>query len=269
MGLARVALVTLAIAAVASIAQAAPPPVATKLQLYGHLPDLGDAPALRVFRTASEYEEFKRELGPADVFPPTSRLAMSFATEILVLYYAASDPVGGRSLRSSPSSPFDASGTAVQIALFWETGTAGAPPGARHPFALVSLARTAGGESWIVAGKSVCGEAPGLSASRRCVAVVPAAPTRSPAASPTPTPTPSPTLSPTPSPTPSPSHTPSPTPLPTATPTPSADPAAAAAFEDVDRLLVAGTLVGGGFVAGVLATLMVVAALGRGRTHEV
>src|SRR3989442_11326686 len=129
---AAVALVVLALAGVASAANT----VATKQQLRGHLPDLGEAPSMRVFTTAAAYDGYRTSSGQADVFPASDRLFMSFDKEILALYARGND-TGGRCLRRGPTGPL--AGGAVTLDLPWEGGTWGAAATAHYPLALVSL----------------------------------------------------------------------------------------------------------------------------------
>lgn len=208
------AVVALAIALLsASVATAAPTPIAATLQLRGHLPELGTRPSMRVFQTQSAYESLRASLGDANVFPPASSLFMSFDKDILALY-ARGDDSGGRCLRSGNTATVD--GDTATLDLLWENGTCGAPNTARHPFVLVSLSRTAtDGSAWVQSTRSVCGSPPGVDA-RACAQLAGGA-----AASPSPTPAATPPATPSPAAaTPSPSQTPSPTPSP-ATPIPS------------------------------------------------
>ena len=153
---AAVALVVLAVAGVASAANT----VATKQQLRGHLPDLGEAPSMRVFTTAAAYDGYRTSSGQADVFPASDRLFMSFDKEILTLYARGND-TGGRCLRGGPTAAL--AGDSVTLDLQWEAGTCGAPATAHYPFALVSLSRTLDdGGAWIQAGRTVCAAPPGV-----------------------------------------------------------------------------------------------------------
>src|SRR2546425_2067303 len=167
---AAVALVVLAVAGVASAANA----VATKQQLRGHLPDLGEAPSMRVFTTAAAYDGYRTSSGQPDVFPASDRLFMSFDKEILALYARGND-TGGRCLRSGPAGAL--AGDAVTLDLQWEAGTCGAPATAHYPFALVPLARTLDdGGAWIQAGRTVCAAPPGVTPVA-CASVSATAPT--------------------------------------------------------------------------------------------
>ncbi|TMD60736.1 MAG: hypothetical protein E6I87_05195 [Chloroflexi bacterium] len=149
--------------------QAAATAVSTQVQLRGHLPDLGTAPSLRLFNSAAEYDAFHKGLGDADIFPPSSALFSNFGHDILALYARGAD-VGNRCITSVGSSSVSA-GT-VNLNLGWQDGTCGAPAGARYPFVLVSLSRTANdGSAWLSALQSVCGSAPGVDGSRVCAPV--------------------------------------------------------------------------------------------------
>jgi hypothetical protein len=143
--------------------------VASKLQLRGHLPELGERPVMRVFQTQAAYDSFRTSLGEANVFPASSNMFMSFDKDILALYARGND-VGGRCLRTGPSATLD--GDTTTLDLLWESGTCGAPSGAHYPFILVSLARTAAdGSSWVTPARSVCASAPGVSDSRACASL--------------------------------------------------------------------------------------------------
>src|SRR5438128_2020248 len=153
---AGVAVAVLALAGVAAAANT----VAAKQQLRGHLPDLGEAPSMRVFTTAAAYDGYRTSSGQADVFPASDRLFMSFDKEIVALYARGND-TGGRCLRSGPAAAL--AGDAVTLDLQWEAGTCGAPATAHYPFALVSLSRTLDdGGAWIQAGRTVCAAPPGV-----------------------------------------------------------------------------------------------------------
>src|SRR5438552_12348172 len=127
---AAVALVVLAVAGVASAANT----VATKQQLRGHLPDLGEAPSMRVFTTAAAYDGYRTSSGQADVFPASDRLFMSFDKEILALYARGND-TGGRCLRSGPAGAL--AGAAVTLDPPRDAGTCAPHATAHYPFALV------------------------------------------------------------------------------------------------------------------------------------
>jgi hypothetical protein len=275
--LAAVAL-TLALAGALSLVAhaaplAAPNDVATKQQLRGHLPDLGETPSLRTFVAADAYDSYRASSGQGDVFPPANRLFMSFDKEILALYTRGNDS-GGRCLRSGTSASL--SGDTVTLDLQWEAGTCGAPATAHYPFVLVSLSRTLeSGTSWIQANRMVCAAPPGISPSA-CATVTATgapAPTPSQAASGSPSPsataaatatvpaTASPTATParTPSPTVA-AASPSPTPRISATPSgtsvavgsPSVGPAPSSASND---LFLAVILVALGFGLGAIFIL--------------
>ena len=150
----------------AGVAPAAPTGVATQVQLRGHLPDLGANSSLRLFPSAAEYDAFHKALGTADIFPPSSQLYANFGHDILALYARGLD-VGDRCLTSAGASTVS-SGT-VNLNLAWQDGTCGAPAGARYPFILVSLSRTANdGTAWLTQLQSVCAAAPGVDGSRAC-----------------------------------------------------------------------------------------------------
>lgn len=196
-------------------ADAAPVPIATSLQWRGHLPELGTRPSARLFQTAAQYETFRSSLSDPNLFPPASRLFMSFDRDVLALY-ARGDDIGGRCLRTGSTASID--GDTVTLDLVWEGGTCGAPSTARHPFILVSLSRTASdGSGWVQPARSVCAAPPGVDP-RACASVGGGtAATPSPTAAATAPPSPSPaTAAPTPSPSPSAVPvTPSPSPVPT------------------------------------------------------
>jgi hypothetical protein len=164
--------------------------VASKLQLRGHLPELGERPAMRVFQTQATYDSFRTSLGEANVFPSSSNMFMSFDKDILALYARGND-TGGRCLRTGPSATLD--GDTATLDLLFESGTCGAPSGAHYPFILVSLSRTAAdGSSWVTPARSVCASAPGVSDSRACASLGTSTTSPSPpptAVSPSPAPT--------------------------------------------------------------------------------
>jgi hypothetical protein len=172
--------------------------VTSKLQLRGHLPELGERPAMRVFQTQAAYDSFRTSLGEANVFPASSNMFMSFDKDILALYARGND-AGGRCLRTGPNATLD--GDTTTLDLLFESGTCGAPSNAHYPFILVSLSRTAAdGSSWVTPARSVCASAPGVSDSRACASLGAGATTPSPApttaasASPTPATTAVPTI---------------------------------------------------------------------------
>ena len=227
----RITLVAFAVVAIALAsalpAAAAPVPIAASLQWRGHLPELGDRPSMRVFLTASSYETFRAGLSDPNLFPPASRLFMSFDRDVLALY-ARGDDSGGRCLRTGSTASVD--GDTVTLDLAWESGTCGAPGTARHPFVMVSLSRTASdGSMWAQPKRSVCGSPPAVDP-RACASLgggtgtspsptpqVTAAP--SPSAAVTPSPAPAPTLPATAAPAASPSAAPTTAPPVTAAPT--------------------------------------------------
>src|SRR5688572_30730408 len=165
---AAVALVVLGLSLLAAPAGAATG-VASRLQLRGHLPELGERPAMRVFQTQAAYDSFRTSLGEANVFPASANMFMSFDKDILALYVRGND-TGGRCLRSGPSATLD--GDTATLDLLFESGTCGAPSSAHYPFILVALARTAAdGSSWVTPARSVCATAPGISDSRACASL--------------------------------------------------------------------------------------------------
>jgi len=234
---ASLTLIALAVALVGTPSAAATS-VAARYQLRGHLPELGEKPALRVFQTNAAYDAYRASLGDANVFPAASSMFMSFDKEILALYVRGNDS-GGRCFATTTGANLD--GDAVTLDLAWQNGTCGAPITAHYPFILLSLSRTAAdGSSWITPTRSVCGAAPGVFDSRACAMLSGAspAPTTSAPVAPTtaaPTPTPSATGTRTLTPTPvttSPAAAASPTPGSTsaqASPAASRSPVAAAA----------------------------------------
>ncbi len=154
--------------------------VASKLQLRGHLPELGERPVMRVFQTQTAYDSFRTGLGDANVFPAASNLFMSFDKDILALYARGND-TGGRCLRTGPNATLD--GDTATLDLLFESGTCGAPNTAHYPFILVSLSRTAAdGSSWVTPARSVCASAPAVSDSRACASLGSSTTTPSPAA---------------------------------------------------------------------------------------
>src|SRR2546428_12892680 len=168
---AGVAVAVLALAGVAAAANT----VATKQQLRGHLPDLGEAPSMRVFTTAAAYDGYRTSSGQADVFPASDRLFMSFDKEILALYARGND-TGGRCLRGGPTAAL--AGDSVTLDLQWEAGTCGAPATAHYPFALVSLSRALDdGGAWIHAGRTVCAAPPRVTPVARAAVSGTASPT--------------------------------------------------------------------------------------------
>jgi hypothetical protein len=143
--------------------------VASKLQLRGHLPELGERPTMRVFQTQAAYDSYRTSLGEANVFPASANMFMSFDKDILALYTRGND-TGGRCLRTGPNATLD--GDTATLDLLFESGTCGAPSGAHYPFILASLARTAAdGSSWVTPARSVCASAPGVADSRACASL--------------------------------------------------------------------------------------------------
>ena len=98
-------------------------PIAARIQLRGHLPELGERPAMRVFQTQAAYDSFRTSLGEANVFPATSNMFMSFDRDILALYARGND-TGGRCLRTGPNATLD--GDTTTLDLQFESGTCGA-----------------------------------------------------------------------------------------------------------------------------------------------
>jgi hypothetical protein len=207
--------------------------IPARYQLRGHLPDLGERPALRFFLTDLAYEKFRTDLGDANVFPPSSSLFMSFDKDALVLYTRGNDPAGGRCIATSLSAGVS---TDVTIGLAWQSGTCGAPLSAHYPFILLSLSRTASdGTSWVQANRSICAQVE-TSDTNACASLgggasATPAPTAPPAsAAPTATGVSTTTAAPSATPTPTPTRSVTPTAAPTATgvavssPTPSAVP---------------------------------------------
>jgi len=164
--------------------------VASKLQLRGHLPELGERPTMRVFQTQAAYDTFRTGLGEANVFPAASNMFMSFDKDILALYTRGND-TGGRCFRTGPNATLD--GDTTTLDLLFEAGTCGAPSGAHYPFIMVSLSRTAAdGSSWVTPARSVCASAPGVSDSRACASLGTSASSPSPAPTSVTSPSPSP-----------------------------------------------------------------------------
>ena len=155
--------------------------IGSKLQLRGHLPELGERPVMRVFQTQAAYDSFRASLGDANVFPAAANMFMSFDKDILALYARGND-TGGRCLRTGPNATLD--GDTATLDLLFESGTCGAPSTAHYPFILVSLSRVAAdGSSWVTPARSVCASAPGVSDSRACASLGTSATTPSPALS--------------------------------------------------------------------------------------
>jgi hypothetical protein len=204
--------------------------VPSKLQLRGHLPELGERAVMRVFQTQAAYDTFRTSLGEANVFPEASNMFMSFDKDILALYARGND-TGGRCFRTGPNATLD--GDTTTLDLSFESGTCGAPSNAHYPFIMVSLSRTAAdGSSWVTPARSVCATAPGVADSRACASlgtstISPSpAPTTAVSPSPPPATTAVPTIvaSPTPSRTAAPTTAAPTTAAPTATASPTAVP---------------------------------------------
>jgi len=209
--------------------------VASKLQLRGHLPELGERPTMRVFQTQAAYDTFRTSLGEANVFPASSNMFMSFDKDILALYTRGND-AGGRCLRTGPNATLD--GDTTTLDLLFESGTCGAPSGAHYPFIMVSLSRTAAdGSSWVTPARSVCATAPGISDSRACASL--GTSTSSPSPPPTTAVSPSPSPATTAAPTITASPTTSRTPAPTTTAPTTAAPTAAGTTAVPTRSVVA------------------------------
>lgn len=200
------ALAVLALPAVGALGAAATT-VPAKYQLRGHLPELGERPAMRVFQSQAAYDAYRNSLGDANVFPPASSMFMSFDKDILALYTRGND-TGGRCFATTTGATLD--GDTVTLDLTWENGTCGAPISAHYPFILLSVSRTAAdGSAWVTPSRSVCGAAAGVVDSRACATLSGASP------GPTATPVPSPTAA---APSAAPTATPSPTGTPSLTP---------------------------------------------------
>ncbi len=194
--------------------------IGSKLQLRGHLPELGERPVVRVFQTQAAYDSFRASLGDANLFPASSNMFMSFDKDILALYARGND-TGGRCLRTGPNATLD--GDTATLDLLFESGTCGAPSTAHYPFILVSLSRVAAdGSSWVTPARSVCASAPGVSDSRACASLGTSAtsPSPAPTATATAAATATPTASASASRTAAPTTTVAPTPSSTAVPSP-------------------------------------------------
>ena len=217
--LAGVGLLVLGLGLLATPALAATA-IGSKLQLRGHLPELGERPVMRVFQTQDAYDSFRASLGDANVFPTSSNMFMSFDKDILALYARGND-TGGRCLRTGPNATLD--GDTATLDLLFESGTCGAPSTAHYPFILVSLSRVAAdGSSWVTPARSVCASAPGVSDSRACASLGTSAvsPSPSPTATATAAATATPTASASASRTAAPTTTVAPTPSSIAVPSP-------------------------------------------------
>src|SRR5207249_3402121 len=102
---ASLTLIALAVALVGTPSAAATS-VAARYQLRGHLPELGEKPALRVFQTNAAYDAYRASLGDANVFPAASSMFMSFDKEILALYVRGNDS-GGRCFATTTGANLD------------------------------------------------------------------------------------------------------------------------------------------------------------------
>jgi len=166
--------------------------VPVRYQLRGHLPELGEQPAMRFFLTQLAYDKFRADLGDANVFPATSSLFMSFEREFLALYSRGND-TGGRCIATAAVAGL--SGDTVTATFDWQSDTCGAPASAHHPFILVAVSRTASdGSTWLPSARLICAFV-GSAATNACasfggVAWSPATPSAAASAAPTsPTPT--------------------------------------------------------------------------------
>ena len=257
----RFAIVLLAVLAGAMLATPADAAtgVAARYQLRGHLPELGEQPAMRFFLTQAAYDTFRTGLGDANVFPPSSSLFMSFDKDFLGLYARGND-TGGRCIATTVIAGF--TGDTLTATFDWQAGTCGGPATAHYPFILVAISRTASdGSSWMPPARSICGSVGGIAtnacASFGAVAApspTPPATTAAPSATATPAATPTRTLTPTAT------APPASTSVTTAPPSPSRSPVAAASPTPAPDsgggpdLVVAGALVGLGVLVGI--TLM-------------
>jgi hypothetical protein len=214
--------------------------VPVRYQLRGHLPELGEQPAMRVFLTQAAYDTFRTGLGDANVFPPTSSLFMSFEREFLALYSRGND-TGGRCIATAAVASF--SGDTMTATFDWQSDTCGAPTTARHPFILVAVSRTASdGSTWQPSARQICAFV-GSTATNACASFGGAS---SPSAAPSATTT-----------TGAAPRSPTPTAVATASPAPSRSPIAAATPTSAPadsgggpNLIVAAALLGLGVVIG-------------------
>lgn len=153
LGLAAVLLSGFAGALLAARADAAVS-VPVRYQLRGHLPELGEQPAMRVFLTQVAYDSFRTGLGEANVFPPTSSLFMTFERDLLALYSRGND-TGGRCIATAAVAALN--GDTVTATFDWQSDTCGAPTTAHHPFILVAVSRTASdGSTWQPSARQIC-----------------------------------------------------------------------------------------------------------------
>jgi hypothetical protein len=149
---AALGLITILVALLGGSAAAAT--VAARYQLRGHLPELGERPTMRVFVTEAAYDTYRNSLGDANVFPPASRLYMSFDKDILALYTRGND-TGGRCIGTQVSAA--TSGDTLAATAQWQAGTCGAPSTAHYPFILIAISRAAAdGTAWMSSARSVC-----------------------------------------------------------------------------------------------------------------
>jgi hypothetical protein len=230
--------------------------VPVRYQLRGHLPELGEQPAMRLFLTQIAYDKFRTDLGDANVFPPASSLFMSFDKDFLALYARGND-TGGRCIATTAVA--GVTGDTLTASLDWQPGTCGGPTTAHYPFILLAISRTASdGSSWMPSARLTCAFV-GSSATNACASfgtVAVPSPTTPPAATavpsaaassatPTPAATPSRTLTPTAPPASSSVATAQPSPVSVASPTP------APATGNGPDPVVAGALVGVGVLIGI------------------
>jgi hypothetical protein len=233
--------------------------VPARYQLRGHLPELGEQPAMRFFLTQAAYDTFRTDLGDANVFPPSSSLFMSFDKDFLALYARGND-TGGRCIATTVAAGF--AGDTLTATFDWQSGTCGGPATAHYPFILVAISRTASdGSSWMPAARSICGSVGGT-ATNACASFGAAAapPTPPPATTATPSATATPAATATRTLTPTATVPPASTSVATTPPSPSRSPVAAASPTPAPAsgggpdLVVAGALVGLGVLVGI--TLM-------------
>ena len=200
--------------------------VGSKLQLRGHLPELGERPVMRVFQTQATYDSFRASLGDANVFPASSALFMSFDKDVLALYTRGND-TGGRCIGTQIVAGF--SGDTLAATAAWQAGTCGAPSTAHYPFILVALSRSAAdGTAWLPSAKSVCLSVESQD-TNACASLSGASPAPTAPASPSPTTATTASPSATGAPTATRSLTPSLSASPTASPSPTATTAPATA----------------------------------------
>ena len=114
---ASLALIALALTLVGAPSAAATS-IPAKSQLRGHLPELGEKPALRVFQTQATYDAYRASLGDANVFPASSSMFMSFDKDILALYIRGND-AGGRCFATTTKPRFAVTGTGLRENPCW------------------------------------------------------------------------------------------------------------------------------------------------------